>query len=281
MPELAVLVRDELARGAEALRQAGIAGGRREALVLWGGLAAMTPGDVVLRSDAPAEPALAAEFHRRVARRTAGEPLAYVTGTIGFRRLVLRCDRRALIPRPESEGVIDLALARAPAGRAIDLGTGSGCLALALADEGRYDEVVGVDRSGQALDLARENGRATALSVRWMEGDWIHPVRGERFAVLVTNPPYIATGELPGLDPAVREYEPLVALDGGSDGLDSARWILREAPAVLAPGGWLVMELDATRAEPTAGLAHAAGWRDVRVYDDLYKRPRYLTAHWE
>jgi release factor glutamine methyltransferase len=263
------------------LAAAGIPEPRREALLIWSELAGPTPGATLVLPDARLSADLAVRFRQAVARRAAGEPRQYVVGTVGFRRLILGCDRRALIPRPETEGLVDLALARGSTGRALDLGTGSGCLALALADEAAYDEVVGIDRSPAALALARENGTRTGLSVRWVLGDWVKPVSGERFDVIVTNPPYIAAGELRALHSSVRDWEPEMALNGGPDGLAEARRILTLAPAILRAGGWLFMELDAARAAVTAEVATASGWRAVRVLDDLYRRPRYLAAQWE
>jgi release factor glutamine methyltransferase len=255
---------------------------RREAARLFAGLAGTSPGDLLLRAAMPAEdPELVARFEAGVERRALGEPIQYVTGMTGFRRLTVRCDRRALIPRPESEGLIDLALSHAPAGRALDLGTGTGCLALALADEGRYDEVTAVDRSPDALELARQNGARLGPEVRWLLGDWCGPVAGEQFDLIVSNPPYISASELEGLDASVREFEPWLALDGGRDGLDAVRRLVEETPAVLAPGGWLVMELDSARASASAELALRAGWTTVRVSDDLFGRPRFLVARRE
>ncbi len=298
MAELALSVQDELAAAAAQLRVAGITASRREALLLWSGLEGSAPGEVLVRDSLAGRGALVARFRRAVARRIAGEPIQYVVGTTGFRRLILATDRRALIPRPETEGVIDLALHLAPSGRALDLGTGTGCLALALADEGSYRDVTGIDASVDALSLARENsgrcgfdchpersaGSLASLGMtkmRFLLGDWTAPVLGERFDVIVTNPPYIATDELAGLDRSVTAWEPPSALDGGRTGLEVPRLVLDQARAVAAPGAALVMELDATRASATADIARALGWTDVKVHDDLFGRPRYLTARQE
>jgi release factor glutamine methyltransferase len=210
-----------------------------------------------------------------------GMPSQYADGVAGFRFLDLRCDARALIPRPETEGLVDLALGLRRTGRALDLGTGSGCIALALASEGEYDEVVGVDLSAEALALARENSALSAVSVRWVEGSWVDPVRAERFDLVVSNPPYIATDELAGLDPSVRDWEPRLALDGGLDGLRATERILRDVPAVLAPAGVLVLELDSRRAGESAALALSQGWIDVSITRDSFGRDRYLTARRE
>jgi release factor glutamine methyltransferase len=279
--DVVLSVQDELAAAAAQLRTAGITASRREALLLWSGLDGSAPGDVLIRDSLTGRGALVARFREAVARRIAGEPIQYVVGVTGFRRLVLGTDRRALIPRPETEGIVDLALRLAPSGRALDLGTGTGCLALALADEGAWRDVTAIDASEDALSLARENGERSGLEVRWLLGDWAAPVRSERFDVIVCNPPYIATGELAGLDRSVTDWEPMLALDGGPDGLDVPRRVLVEAREVAAPGAALVMELDASRAADTADLARALGWTDITVHDDLFGRPRYLAARQE
>lgn len=281
MVDLATRRSDELVRATALFREAGIGAPRREAVLLWSEVTGIAPGDVVLRPEASVEAHHVRRFRQAVARRAAGEPLAYVTGTAGFRRLTLGIDRRALIPRPETEGLVELVLRLAPEGRALDLGTGSGCVALALADEGRYREVVAVDRSPAALALARENAARTGLTVRWLEGDWTEPVTGELFDVVVTNPPYIPDAAMPGLDPSVRDWEPHGALDGGPDGLAEVARLLRQVPDVTAPGGWLGMELDAGHAVRAAGLAVEAGWREVSIGNDLFGRPRYLTGRRE
>jgi release factor glutamine methyltransferase len=279
--DLALSVQDELAAATTQLRSAGITAARREALLLWSGLDGSAPGEVLIRDSLTGRGALVARFREAVARRIAGEPIQYVVGVTGFRRLVVRSDRRALIPRPETEGIVDLALRLAPGGRALDLGTGTGCLALALADEGGWRDVTAVDVSEDALSLARENGERLGLAVRWLQGDWTAPVRSERFDVIVSNPPYIATVELAGLERPVRDWEPMLALDGGPDGLDVPRRVLGEARAVAAPGASIVMEMDASRATATAELARALGWKEVNLHDDLFGRPRYLVARQE
>jgi release factor glutamine methyltransferase len=283
-PELsapqAVTLAGILAWARITLHHAGVPSPRREALLLWSELHDMSPATVLARGEQAVGDLALERFQQAIARRVSGEPRQYVVGTVGFRRLLLRSDSRALIPRPETEGLIELALAQVSTGRALDLGTGGGCIALALADEGSFTEVVGVDRSPDALELGRENGERTGLSVTWKLGDWTNPVQLERFDVVVANPPYIATKELDLLDPSVRDWEPRGALDGGIDGLRAVRRLLREIPSVTRRGGWLFMELDATRARETAELAVAVGWEAVCVRDDLFQRPRYLAAQW-
>ncbi|NOT09035.1 MAG: peptide chain release factor N(5)-glutamine methyltransferase [Gemmatimonadales bacterium] len=260
------------------LRAAGVVKPKREANRLWAWMHSRNLGEAYLARGEAADDAAATAFAAAVLRRAAGEPLAYVLGSAGFRHLDLRCDRRALIPRPETEGVIELALARVRTGRALDVGTGSGCLALALASEGEFDEVVGVDRSPEALELARENGRLTNLTVRWLESDLMESLQGERFRLIVSNPPYLTAAEYDALDAAVRAWEPGLALVSGEDGMDATRRLLDTGRAYLEDGGWLVMELDSNRSELAAAHAREAGWSDVGIWNDLYGRPRFLTV---
>ncbi|HEX5632482.1 MAG TPA: HemK family protein methyltransferase, partial [Gemmatimonadales bacterium] len=196
----------------------------------------------------------------------------------GFRRLDLRSDRRALIPRPETEGLVDLALARVREGVAADVGTGTGCLALSLRQEGGFHEVIGVDVSAEALALAALNAALTGLAVRWVEGDLCGPLADHSVDLLVSNPPYLTRAEYEALDGAVRAWEPALALASGEDGLDATRRLLDDGRRVVRAGGWLALELDCTRAGAAAGLARAAGWQDVRVELDLFGRERYLLA---
>jgi len=260
------------------LRAAGVVKPRREANRLWAWLNRVTPGEAYLNRDQATTSSRAEDFHVAVERRLAGEPLAYVLGHTGFRRLEIRCDRRALIPRPESEGLIDHALRRVSKGRALDLGTGTGCLALALADEGEFTEVVATDISADALELARENGGLTGLPVRLVHSDFGSELPSELFDLVVSNPPYVSEAEYQALDCSVREWEPALALLSGPDGLEASRRVLAEAARLLVPGGWLVMELDSTRGERVGSLAREAGYGDVGVWNDLFGRPRYLTA---
>jgi release factor glutamine methyltransferase len=213
-----------------------------------------------------------------VARRVAGEPLAYLLGSTSFRHLDLRCDRRALIPRPETEGVVDHALARERSGRALDLGTGTGCLALALAREGAFSEVVATDLSEDALGLAQENAALTGLPIRLVQSDLGAALAGEHFDLVVSNPPYLTETEYAALDDSVKAWEPAMALVSGPDGLAATRRMLAEAPSLVLQGGWLVMELDSTRSAQAAEYACRAGWTEIEVHDDLFGRPRYLTT---
>ena len=268
-----------LAAAAERLGSAGIAEPRREALRIWAGLAGAAPARAL--ADAAAtqlDAAQAAAFLTAAVRRARGEPLAYVTGRAGFRHLELAADRRALIPRPETEGLVELVLERAQRGDVADIGTGTGCIALSLATEGRFHRVVAVDRSAAALALARENAAALGADLALVQGDLTRALAAGSLDALVSNPPYLSTAEYAALDGAVRDWEPALALESGPDGLAATEALLDDGRRVLRPRGWIALELDASRAAETARRASALGWADVAIHHDLFGRERYLLA---
>lgn len=261
-----------------ALGEAGVANPRREALELVAAAVGTAPGDVALYAERTVPPSVGEVLARKTVRRTAGEPLAYVAGRAGFRHLDLLVDRRVLIPRPETEQLVELVLAGASGGHVVDVGTGSGCIALSLAAEGGYASVTGIDRSAGALAVARSNANRLGLEVRWMEGDLLAPVAGERFVAVVANPPYLSALEFDALDASVRDWEPRTALVGGDDGLSLYRRLVEQAAGVVVAGGLLALEVDCSRAARVAALAEAAGWRQVAVIRDLFGRDRFITA---
>lgn len=272
-----------LGQGTERLRLAGVIQPRREAFRIWADLGADPPGEAapaeaVLALERAVPPLVSARFQEAVLRRAAGEPLAYVTGRAGFRHLTLRADRRALIPRPETEGLVDLVLERVNAGRVLDVGTGTGCLALSLALEGAFEGVVAVDRSPAALSLAAENARRVGATVSFVAGDLVAPLAAGCVDALVSNPPYLSADEYRSLDGSVQQWEPRLALFGGEDGLAATFRLLEEGRRVLRPGGWLALELDCTRAADCARRGEALGWNAVAVHRDLFGRERYLLA---
>jgi release factor glutamine methyltransferase len=267
-----------LAEATAALSAAGVSEPRREALRLWSELRGTSPAEIFLDGEAEAEPAAAAALRVAVRRRAAGEPLGHVAGRIGFRSLLLWSDRRALIPRPETEGLVDLVLARTRTGRAADIGTGSGCLALSLASEGSFTQVVAVDISADALAQAEENRAALGARVDLVRGDLCEPLRPGSLDAVVSNPPYLTEGEYAALDPSVKRWEPAAALVSGPDGLHATGRLLHQARSVLRAGGWLALEVDCTRAAEVAAQAGALGWMDVAIHADLFGRERYMLA---
>jgi release factor glutamine methyltransferase len=264
--------------GTTALDAAGIAEPRREALRLWAGIERIGIAEVMMRGDEHPDEGRTRRFEDAIRLRAAGEPLAYVTGWTGFRRLTLKCDCRALIPRPETEGLIDAALARVRTGIAADIGTGTGALALALGDEGSFERVTGVDISPDALALAGENAAATGVAVSLLRGDLVAPLAGQQVNLLVSNPPYLTQSEYDSLDRSVRDYEPGVALMAGVDGLLFTRRLFRDARDVVAPVGWIAVEVDCTRAAESGRIATALGWEEVTTLDDMFGRARYVLA---
>jgi release factor glutamine methyltransferase len=278
MPSDAGTIGDALDAATGILRDAGIPEPRHEALRIWADLSRKNPAEVVMQSRQAAPTDALRPFTAAVVRRAAGEPPAYVTGWAGFRRLTLSSDARALIPRPETEGLVDAALERIRTGTAADVGTGTGAIALALRAEGDFVEVLGLDRSDDALALARTNGVLTGLSVTWLLGDLLAPLAGRRVDLLISNPPYLTEEEYASLDSSVRDYEPELALVAGEDGQAVLRRLVVEAVPVVAPGGWLALEVDCRRAAETARLATNAGWQEVTVLDDLFGRARYVLA---
>jgi len=278
VPETGVSRRALLTEAAATLAGAGIAEPRREALRLWTELTPAAGEALVLEPDQPVGPEDERALRDTVRRRADGEPFAHVVGRVGFRRLVLRSDRRALIPRPETEGLIDQLLARVRTGRVADVGTGTGCLALSLALEGSFDLVLAGDLSAEALALAEENRRQAKASVSLFRGDLVEPVTEGSLDALVSNPPYLSAAEYTGLDPSVRQWEPRLALESGPDGMDATGRLLGEGLRVVKLGGWIALEVDCTRAADAAARACQLGWSDVIVQADLFGRERYLLA---
>jgi release factor glutamine methyltransferase len=223
--------------------------------------------------------AAAARFAELVARREEREPLAYVLGSWGFRRLTLRTDRRALVPRPETEVVVErcLELLRDVAEpRVLDVGTGTGAIALALVDEHAGARVTALDRSPAALSLARENAEATGLAARVELGvaNLHDGLPAGPWDLVVSNPPYVHAGELDGLEPEVRDWEPDIALVAGGH----TESLARDALAVLAEHGSLVLETHAESAGEVAALLEGCGYRDVRITRDLAGRERVVEG---
>jgi release factor glutamine methyltransferase len=275
--EAAVTIRGLVDDGAAVLAAAGIPAARREALIIWAELPNGGVGTGILDADRGPDERLE-PFHDAIRRRATGEPLAHVVGHVGFRHLVLQSDRRALIPRPETEGLVELVLGVLRTGTVADIGTGTGCLALSLAAEGAYSHVVAIDNSSAALTLALDNRDRCGAPISLVRGDLCAPLGRGSIDALVSNPPYLTAEEYTALDPSVRDWEPREALVGGADGLGPITRILVEGREVVRAGGWVAMEVDCLRAAECARRAGALGWSDVAIHADLFGRERYLLA---
>jgi release factor glutamine methyltransferase len=225
----------------------------------------------------PVSPELASRYAALLQRRAAGEPVAYLIGRREFWSLELEVSPATLVPRPETELLVELALDRlSPGGaeRVIDLGTGSGAIALAIARERPRVQVTAVDASAAALEVAQRNAARLGLArVRFLRSDWFSAVRDESFDLVVSNPPYLASD-----DPHLREgslpFEPALALASGHDGFDALRTICAGSPAHLRAGGWLLFEHGLEQGEPARSLLAASGFAQVHTWRDLEGRER-------
>ncbi|MEQ8717100.1 MAG: peptide chain release factor N(5)-glutamine methyltransferase [Acidimicrobiales bacterium] len=272
------------------LTHADVANAASEARWIVEAASGMSPAELAAAPETPATVGGVARLDTMVARRAAGEPLQYVLGRWAFRTLDLMVDGRVLIPRPETEQLVDIALEavdrlrarRADAVSVVDLGTGSGAVGLAVAVERESTRVVLTDVDESAVAVARANltglGRpATRVEIR--SGSWfeaLDPATRGGLDVVVSNPPYVPDDEV--LDPVVEDHEPHRALRGGPDGLDAAREILTAAPRWLAPDGAVVLELGDGQLATAVRLAESAGFSAVEVRRDLAGRDRFLYA---
>ena len=252
--------------------------GAGEAGLLLGHVLGRSQAWLFAHGDAVVPAAAALRFGGLVARRVAGEPVAYLLGRRGFWTLDLAVTPATLVPRPETELLVEEALARLDPSlplRVADLGTGSGAIALAIASERPRASVVATDRSVAALDVARHNAEAHGLGerVQFRAGDWFAPLAGERFDLVASNPPYIAEGD-PHLGQGDLRHEPAAALASGRDGLDAIRTIAAAAPAHLVAGGWLLLEHGHDQGPVVRSLLCAAGFDAVATVTDLEGRDR-------
>ena len=273
---------DALAWATARLAAAGVESARLEAELLLAHACDDCPrATLYAELDRELTPEQAAAFEAQVARRERREPLAYVLGEWGFRRLTLTTDRRALIPRPETEVVVERALEHIrgleePA--VLDVGTGTGAIALAIADEVPSAQVVAMDVSPDALALARENLRQTGVNgrVRLVEHDLTGGLGDCDFDLVVSNPPYVEPEELPTLQPEVRDWEPHVALVAPG----ATEKLARAATEALREGGWLVLETAAGAGERVRDLLSELGFEEVAITPDLAGRDRVAEGRW-
>ena len=259
-------------------RAAGVA--RLDAQCLAAHVFGRTRAWVLAHGDETPEPDATDALRRALAERARGVPLAYLVGEREFHGLVLRVTPDTLIPRPDTETLVDWALELLrpmPSPSVADLGTGSGAIALAIRHACPQARVWAVERSPAALAVARGNGERLGLDVQWREGDWWAPLAGQRFDLVVANPPYIDADDPHLADLA---FEPRQALTPGDDGLAALADIVRGAPAHLAPGGWLLVEHGRDQAEGVRRLMAAAGGEQITTRHDLEDRPRCTGATW-
>ncbi len=267
--------RAALAAAVARLRAAGVedaAGDARRLLAFALGLA---PERMAVPPDGLTD-AEAGRFATAVAARAARQPVAQITGERLFRGRSFRVTRDTLDPRPETEALVDAALA-APFTRALDLGTGTGCILVTLLAERPGTAGLGVDLSPEALAVARDNAARHGVAADFALSDWFAAIEG-RFDLIVANPPYIAAAELAGLAPEVRDWEPHLALTPGGDGFGAYRAIAAGALAAMAPGGRLMVEIGPAQAAAVAALFAASGLSGIAVLPDLDGRDRVITA---
>ncbi|MEL6318635.1 MAG: peptide chain release factor N(5)-glutamine methyltransferase [Pseudomonadota bacterium] len=271
-----------LRRAAETLGAAGVDDAKLEARRLLEHASGLDRAQLIAEDQAPLGPEAAAALDAAVARRATHEPLAHILGAAPFHEIMIRTDARALVPRSDSEGVVELALELLPPGpvEIADLGTGTGCLLLALLAARPDARGIGLDASSDAADLARENAAALGLSDRCtlLAKSWSDWTDDGRIDLVISNPPYIPSADIAGLAPDVRDYDPRAALDGGGDGLDAYREITALCADQLRPGAWLVLEIGWDQAAAVGALLTAQGFADLRLRQDLEGRDRALAA---
>jgi release factor glutamine methyltransferase len=270
-------------RTTEFLEKRGVESARLNSELLIGHALGLKRMQLYLQFERPLVEAELEKIRPLVKRRSNREPLQYILGETEFAGVKLKVDRRALIPRPETERLIELVEANLPAAPAtiLDLGTGSGAIALALAAKYPAAQVMGVDQSAEALALAAENGAQLGLTARveFLASNWFSAVpAGRKFQLIVANPPYLSESEVAEAQPEVKDHEPRVALTPGGDGSASLRKILAEAPAYLAPGGLLACETGIAQHRQLLEQAAMAGYSRTQSLPDLTGRERYLLA---
>lgn len=275
----------ELLEGARRLlSEAGIDNAAWESETLLQELMGLNRGEILLHSREPVPPGVAWAFAGLVARRSAREPLQHLLGHWPFLELDLRVDSRALIPRPETEDLVLAARELLPSHRptqVVDVGTGGGCIGLALAHSHPRARILGLDLDPRALTLAADNILRTGYQdrVNLARGDLLEALSTEsRFDLVVANLPYVAPAEFPGLQPEVRLFEPPHALQAGEGGMALIRRLAAQAPSRLAPGGWLLMEMAPGQAGILADELYREGWKKVTIRQDRFEKPRMVAS---
>lgn len=265
-------VREALDAAADALTAAGVDDPRLDAEVMLAAAMGTDRAALYADPDSKMEPAAAREFAEMVRRRVRREPVAYILGRAWFRQLELVVDGRVLIPRPETELLVELAQDRQ---RVLDVGTGSGAIALAIANERAGVRVTGIDSSPDAVEVARANAARAGLEVEFLIADLIV---GGPYELIVSNPPYVREGEWDSLQPEISLYEPREALLGGDDGLDIIRDLIPAAADVLVRGGRLAIEVGQGQSRTVESLFERSGFTQVEAIRDLAGMPRVVTG---
>lgn len=274
-------VREVLRRATEYLAAKGVDSPRLDAEHLLGKALGLSRVELYMHHDRPLTDGELDDYRELVRRRGAREPLAYVLGEWDFRHLTLKADHRALVPRPETELVVERSLELIegnPEPHVLDVGTGTGAIALSIAREHPGACVIALDVSGEALALARENAERTGLAgkVRFIEGDLHDGFDADAYDLVVSNPPYVTEDELEIVPPEVREWEPRLA----TVGVTHTRAVAEGARDALRPNGHLVLEVADARAEDAAELLEELGYADVRLSPDLTGRDRIAEGRW-
>lgn len=273
---------ETLRKAEDFLGRKGFAKPKGEVEHLFAGVLGLKRLDLYLQFERLLTDVEVARLRDATVRRAAHEPLQHILGTVEFRQLTLKSDKRALIPRPETEELVDLALACFPAEQAVrvlDLGTGSGAIALAIAQERPAWSIDALDASDDALALARENAELTGLTARvhFKKSDWFSAVT-DKYNLIVSNPPYLTDAEVASAEPEVRLHDPLSALVAPEDGLADLRRILEGAPEFLNPGGWVVLETGIVQHPQLAVISAATHYVKAEGKTDLSGRSRFWLA---
>lgn len=263
------------------LAEKGVENARREAEWLLCDATGLDRMGLYLNFDKPLQPDELVAYRSMVARRGKREPLQYILGNQEFHGLSFEVSPSVLIPRPDTETLIDAAVLHAPHSRCIlDIGTGSGCIAVSLAHRLPLAKVTAIDLSPDALLVARRNAEHLGASVEFLQGSYFQPVTGRTFDLIVSNPPYITSADLLDLQPEVRDFEPHLALDGGADGLAAYRQLVTNAPQHLDSGGWLLFEVGAGQADDVATLLEKAGFDAIVTIPDGAGIQRVVGGAW-
>lgn len=277
-----------LVEGTEQLNQAGVGEAQLDARYLLLDAYGLTPTSFLLKrnDELVAEEAAYRRYHEMLQKRCLRIPLQYILGVQEFMGLEFKVDERVLIPRQDTEDMVELTLKEYPGRetRILDMCTGSGCIAISLAKLGGYDRVVAVDLSEGALEVTRENARKLDVTDRLtvLQSDLYEQAEAigqfGRYDVIISNPPYIPTQVIAGLSPEVRDYEPVLALDGTEDGLYFYRKLANESGRFLKPGGTICLEIGYDQAEAVSGLLHNAGYDAIKVIKDTPGLDRIVKA---